>query len=312
MPRDKLRRPPVGATLRRSLCAVAATALAGCASCPLPHRDAFTDFYIAAHPDDIELFMGRNAWSDLRLKGGKVVFVVLTAGDDGREASYYQAREMGHERALRFWAGLPGFPVDKTKTKDVIVGGNTVERHFIGDKLVFYNLRLPDGNPQGSGYDATSHQSLKRLRSGPSSATITSVDGGRLKLTYTELKELLADLILQEGHGIPEVWVNIQEEDEIRNPFDHADHTATALTVIDALTKPSLDCVSIARYTTYVNAIKRANLSENDALIHSGTWGTLNSGRIDGGQEGTWDFEHLAWLGKEYVRLQKAKRKCTF
>jgi hypothetical protein len=276
------------------------------------HDGRSTSFYIAAHPDDIELFMGRNAWLDVQAGTPKVVFLVLTAGDAGNFGdAYWRAREEGHLRALRFWASMNGAVPAPMKRMPVVLGNYTLDRITLGDRLVAYNLRLPDGSPTGGGYPSTSNQSLKRLREGTSESTIRSVDGA-LIFTYSQLKALIGDLIAVEARQTTDVWANIQDEDPFRNPIDHADHRATALTVIDALNDRDYSCVSIARYLDYVIETKPSNFSEEERRIHAGTWGALNSGRVDGGQATTWDGEHLVWLGREYLRASPSGRQCNF
>jgi hypothetical protein len=48
------------------------------------------------------------------------------------------------------------------------------------------------------------------------------------------------------------------------------------------------------------------------AMAHAGTWGALNSGRVDGLQITTWDSLHNSWIGKEYVRVTPSNKDCAF
>lgn len=284
--------------------------LAGESAPSLPARSASaTIFYIGAHPDDIELFMGRNAWLDVAAPDRRVVFVVLTAGDAGLGTDYYLARESGHERALRFWASLDAEPLALTSVSTVTLAGHALERRAIGRNVVSYNLRLPDGNMEGEGYDVTGRESLRRLRSG-AVPQIHSVDG-RQSMSLADLKTVLGGLLALEAHDSREVWVNIQDEDLQRNLDDHVDHTATALTVVDTLRDPRFACVGLARYLDYVVADKPQNLDAAETLIHAGTWGALNSGRVDGVQVTTWDKQHVAWIGREYFRFERARGDCA-
>jgi LmbE family N-acetylglucosaminyl deacetylase len=285
--------------------------LGGCAApISVPHGASSTSFYISAHPDDIELFMGRNAWRDIEADAPRVVFLVLTAGDAGLAMDYTLARESGHERAIRFWAGLNGKPLAGTVSAPVQIGEVQLVRHAIGARVVVYNLRLPDGNPDGTGYAVTGNESLKLLRDRAATARIHSVDG-QLTLSYAQLKELIAGILLREAKGSREVWVNIQDEDQLRNPLDHSDHTATALTVLDVVREARFSCIGIARYLDYVTALKGENMDPADRRLHAGTWGALNSGRVDGLQASTWDPVHVAWLGREYLRVEPPGGPCA-
>lgn len=279
------------------------------------HHAAYSSFYIAAHPDDIELFMARNAWTDMAVQGSKTIFVILTAGDDGHGAEgvdgrgpYYLAREEGHLRAIRFWASLNGQPVPATKTERVTISGRSLERQSIGDAIVIYDLDLPDGNPEGTGYQKTGYQSLSRLRSNQI-PSITSVDG-RLSLTLAQLEELMKGLIAYEAHGFKNVFVSIQDEDSSINPVDHPDHKATAGMVVDSLSAPPYECMTLIRYITYSTSAMPVNLSPSDLMIHERTWEALNSGLVDHGYADERDATHEAWIGKQYFRIQKRHGVC--
>jgi LmbE family N-acetylglucosaminyl deacetylase len=293
-------------------CMGTAFLLSACATPPLsiPHEANATSFYIVAHPDDIELFMGRNAWRDIQAHAPRVVFIVLTAGDAGLGMDYAMARESGHERALRFWVGLDGKEPPATRTTTVPFNGLVIERHSIGNLVAVYNLRLPDGNFEGVGYPVTGNEALRILRAGSATATIHSIDG-RLSLRYRQLEDLLASILQSEARGSSDVWVNIQDEDPKQNPGDHADHTATAQIVLDVLRQPGFACVSVARYLDYVMTGMPQNMDTQDTLLHAGTWGALNSGRVDGLQASTWDSVHNAWLGKEHVRATSSGQACA-
>lgn len=282
-----------------------------------PDDDTYCAFYIVAHPDDIELFMARNAWTDISYPEAKTVFIVFTAGDagfgtgdSGTGGSYYLAREMGHIRAIRFWSGLNGLPVPDTNSDEVSISGKTLIRKSINNKIVIYNLHLPDGNSQGTGYASTGNQSLSLLRSGKI-AEIRSIDDD-LSLSYREIKDLIRNIIKYEAHHIPTVWVHILDEDNNFNPSDHSDHTATAATVVDALSELPYSCINIVRYAAYVNAKMPSNLSSSDVFIHRETWKALNALLVDNGQANRWNFSHDVWLGKQYFRARHQEYQCNF
>jgi LmbE family N-acetylglucosaminyl deacetylase len=297
-----------------SLAACTTTAPAPTETAPAPappsHGPGAAVFYIGAHPDDIELFMGRNAWLDVAAPDRHVVFIVVTAGDAGLGTDYFMARESGHERALRFWSSLDGAALAPTRVTTVTAGGRSLERRAIGSHVVSYNLRLPDGDMEGEGYPVTGVESLRRLIGG-AVPQLHAVDG-RLQVGYADLQAILAGVIAREAQGAREVWVNIQDEDRGRNVDDHSDHTSTALAVVAALHEPRFACVGVARYLDYVIAGKTQNLTAAETLVHAGTWGALNSGRVDGSQVTTWDTQHVSWIGREYFRTTPGKGDCAF
>ncbi len=137
-------------------------------------------FYFAAHEDDWQLFMNPNAYQDVQRTSTKVVFVYLTAGDAGaglgngeRSQPYYLARENGAKLSVKFMADAqktPAIPVDSVAS----ISGHATKR-WLYRNTVSYFLRLPDGNPQGTGYVSTAWQSIKRLREG-AIPTMTAID----------------------------------------------------------------------------------------------------------------------------------------
>jgi len=106
------------------------------------HRTAFAQdtvaFYFAAHEDDWQLFMSPNAYRDVQASSTKVVFVYLTAGDDGagignagRSQPYYLARENGAKLSVMFIAdaqSTPSVPVDSV----AMVAGHALKRWLTG------------------------------------------------------------------------------------------------------------------------------------------------------------------------------------
>lgn len=283
-------------------------------ACLLVATPAVGSVYVGAHPDDIELFMGRNAADDVS-SGARVVFILLTAGDAGYGTGvganaygipYYRARLDAHEKAVRFWASLKGLrPPQSTKSVGPILG-HQVERVDIGPMVTLYNLNLPDGG--GINPDA---QSLRKLMSGEI-ATITSVDGGA-SYTQVELGAVIRNIIAVTHAGVFATWVNFQDEDATINPGDHEDHLAAGALVAYALAGDSgFSCVNKARFTGYSTQDLPLNLSPADQVGHSATWGVINGALVDEGNPTTWDSTHLAWLGKQYYRQEIGTGTCSY
>src|SRR5687768_16068287 len=149
-------------------------------------------FYFGAHPDDWQLFMNPNAWYDVQNPSNKVVFIYVTAGDAGaglgngdRSQPYYLARENVAKLSVRFLADAakpPALPVDSV----VSIAGHPIRR-WLYRNTVSYFMRLPDGNPQGTGYVATAQQSLKRLHEG-AIRTMTAIDNSTTYESWPDLR----------------------------------------------------------------------------------------------------------------------------
>src|SRR5262245_16110549 len=113
-------------------------------------------FYFAGHEDDWQLFMNPSAFQDVADPKTKAVFVHMTAGDagngtgtGGRKHPYYLARENGAELAIRFMADSPGHPTGKVAS-NLWFRGHPVYQVSYRNTAAYF-LRLPDGNPEGSG-----------------------------------------------------------------------------------------------------------------------------------------------------------------
>jgi LmbE family N-acetylglucosaminyl deacetylase len=265
--------------------------------------------FIAAHPDDIELFMSVNASADVK-NGARTVFILTTAGDNGYKTSvgdndsgipYYRARLIAHEKAIRFWRSLSGKKGTPTQYQTMVVAGHTIERADIDD-VTIVNMNLPDGV-------ATDGTTLTGLLYGQV-ATLTTIDGSN---TYTlpDLKETIRQIIAQTQHGVSDIWVNFQNEDTSVNVNDHADHNATARIVAAALAESTpFACTHKARYLDYVVGTLPVNETDDQRDVHYATWGALNSGLFDNGNRTTYEPTHNVWLGRQYVTLTPGPGNC--
>ena len=148
-------------------------------------------FYFAAHEDDWQLFMNPSAFEDVIKDAAKTVFVHVTAGDaglgmglNGRKFPYYRARENGAEAAMRFMADADSIPGEESAGYLTFNGHRiyrTTYRNTVG-----YFLRVPDGNPLGSGYFDTGFQSLKRL-STAANDELAAIDGSTVYHGWDDL-----------------------------------------------------------------------------------------------------------------------------
>ena len=211
-------------------------------------------FYFAAHEDDWQLFMNPSAFADVADVGTKVVFVHVTAGDaglgvgsGGRKHPYYLAREHGAKTAIRFMADADDLPVGQA-TVPVRLNGRRVHRVTYRN-TVGYFLRLPDGNPAGTGYPTTGGQSLKLLADGRIKA-LSAIDGSAVYHGWTDLVSTVRALLDVERQGCSSVALNVPELDATINPDDHSDHVMTARVALDAAREIGARRVHHAGYAT--------------------------------------------------------------
>jgi len=263
-------------------------------------------FYFAAHPDDWQLFMNPNAWHDVQKPSNKVVFVYVTAGDAGaglgngeRSQPYYLARENGAKLSVRFLADAakpPAMPVDSLAS----VSGHRIKR-WVYRNTVSYFMRLPDGNPQGTGYVATAQQSLKRLHEG-TIRTTTALDNSTTYENWADLRTTWRALIDNERGTATNVWVHIPDTDIQKNVGDHADHQHMAQGVLEGIA--DLPWISKALYLNYVTADMPENMTSAEREIEIGTFAALATGLTALDHPSPWDRLHRSWLSRHYFRIE--------
>lgn len=184
---------------------------------------------IVAHEDDDLLFLSPDLLHDIQA-GKTVRTVFVTAGDAADQIAggadqlrkYWMAREKGNRAAYALMAGVP----NSWKQSTVTVNGHHLAMFTLAGRpsITEIFLRLPDGNPDGSGATVHDHQSLLKLRANQI-PVIDTVDGSG---SYTKASLLATVTALVEDFA-PDV---IRTQDYAAGDFepigDHADHTCAA------------------------------------------------------------------------------------
>jgi hypothetical protein len=255
--------------------------------------------------------MAKGAWSDIAA-GGKVVFVNTNAGQANfgtgpvnssiNTTPYYKARQMGHERAIRFWANMTGQPVfTPAPATRVMIANKAVWKTTINSNIVLYNIVFPDAINPANVQSSTSPIMLNLVKG--TITTLMTLDGSSSDpstiYTYNDFKNVIRGIISTESHGVPTVFMNYPDENmclnstgAIGSPCTHADHLATGIAVHDVLTDKNITaygCVYPVKFQDYSNAFQAANYTQDEQYKHLGTWGALNSGLADGGSATSWD-----------------------
>ncbi|HWE43871.1 MAG TPA: fibronectin type III domain-containing protein [Gemmatimonadaceae bacterium] len=185
------------------------------------------EFFVQAHQDDWQLFLGNRA-VDAVPTASKVVFIYTTAGDAGSTSNYWHARELAARASIDSMT-----PAGVWSCANQAINGHSIQRCAKGG-VVSWDMRLPDGNGDGQGYPPLG-ASLARLRSGAISQ-LAAVDGST---TYTSWGDLVATfrsiVTLEEaGRTDPTVAIHAPEDTRRLNDGDHLDHLTTGDLVRDA------------------------------------------------------------------------------
>jgi LmbE family N-acetylglucosaminyl deacetylase len=191
--------------------------------------NANIDFVVVAHQDDWQLFMG-DVIERRAAQGDSLIFVYLTAGDDGREPAYWQTRERAALAATRVAIGAQASePVARCSV--AVVSSHSITRCTSG-RTVSYFFRLPDGQRNGAGFTRYANQSLRKLRA-HTIGSITAIDGSA---TYRGWDDLLGTVtqLVDGSERAGSVRVHTTDPSVRVNPHDHFDHRMAGLLVADA------------------------------------------------------------------------------
>ena len=207
---------------------------------------------IVAHQDDWQLFMGDVVAQRVQA-GHRVVFIYLTAGDDGRDSAYWTTRERGALRSTRIAASVVVGDSSADQCSIVRVLDHAIRKCTIGNTESYF-LRLPDGHRNGIGFARHSYQSLRKLRR-KRVTLISAVDGSAAYNGWADLKSTIDSLIGESSTTRP-VTVHTSDPSVGVNPHDHFDHRMAGLLVYDSRRKNKWN---VAYYAGYALATRAPN-----------------------------------------------------
>ncbi|MBA3828297.1 MAG: PIG-L family deacetylase [Taibaiella sp.] len=276
-----------------------------CLNCFLIQASTYDSvaFYVVAHPDDWQLFMGSTATHDLLSTHTKVVVIHTTAGDAScnnrpLSKSYYMARESGAINSLEYGSDYRSIH-DLKQFKIEEVNGHKI-RVFRYKDVVNYFLRLPDGCFK-CGLNGESIQYLKENKI----SGIRAVDSTASYTNWEDLVNTVKNIIVKESAAVPSVWLNIPDTDEAINPKDHPDHIHTAYLGLEA-TK-DLDYVNKNLYVDYHIANLAVNLSADEIAMKSALYAVADFGITQNNNYSTYTPGHINFLSRSYFRTEISK-----
>jgi hypothetical protein len=269
-------------------------------------------FYFAAHEDDWQLFMNPSAFQDVIDGAAKTVFVHMTAGDaglgmgfGGRKHPFYLARENGAETAIRFMADADDIPANRI-ADHMPFRGHPIYRVSYRN-TVSYFLRVPDGNPQGTGYFDTGFQSLKRLANG-GNTTLAAIDGSTVYHGWSDLVSTVRAIVDFERGQAAAVQINVAEINPRINPNDHADHIMTAKAALNAV--KDLTCVKRVSYVDYASSRLPVNLNAQQRDMESSVFAVTLAGVLALDHRTSWHHYDKSFVGRNYFRVVEGVGRC--
>lgn len=216
------------------------------------------DVFVVAHEDDWQLFMGDVVGK--RIKAGhSVIFVYLTAGDDGRDSLYWQTRERAALQSTRLAIGPDAADSTAVRCSTTEVLEHTIRKCIIANTESYF-MRLPDGKRNGVGFARHDYQSLRKLR-GKKIGTMVAVDRSAVYHGWQDLMATASNLI-GSSFATSEIVVHTNDPSVAANPHDHFDHRMAGL-LVDDLRKGRT--WNTQYYVGYAVGTRAANRSADEA-----------------------------------------------
>ncbi len=275
-------------------------------------------FSVQADADDWQLYMSSRLMEDFN-SNGKVVFITLTAGDEGNAATtfngsaipYYVAREKGGVYAAKFACDISvnGTPctIETVPAQQVtLINGHSLVK-YVYKNSVSYFLRLPDGGFSGDGFAATGMKSLEKLETG-AIPSLTSVDGANTYNGWEDLTTTILDIITLEKSNANLVWLHTGSIDETVNPNDNSDHIHAAMAAKDATSY-----LSYVGYVEYVND-HSATLANNLPVLKfqdaAGLFGAADYALVENKYATKLTTANIALMQMDYYTVNRNPSNC--
>lgn len=287
-------------------------------------------FYVVAHQDDWQLFMGANVFNDINSfsekgpfpSGKKVVIIHTTAGnlDDNDDTTpchcinpfdtnvkrmeYWKVREAGvknsiHLAACRRDGWGPSLPYPKDE--QVEINGHTVTRSKFKN-TVSYFLRTKTGK-----FDAWQSNDEAAVGTMDSSTTYRNWSDFVTTIYYIYKAEI--DSV--DCKGTPHIEFNVQDIDPRSNLNDHSEHYEAgragfeAARMLSNITGMSYD---ISLFVGYNSQNMPENIKQPDAQNEAGLAAAYCMALLDYNAWPEWGPLFYEWTSRNYYRTISTKQ----
>jgi len=263
---------------------------------------AAVSFYIVAHPDQWQLFMGNDAFNDIVKKTGneqsKVMLIYTTAGDESYngntpDPNHYLAREEGARNSVEFCADIHGDHIPWVLDR-ILVRGHSILKYTYKN-VVSYLLRLPDGCNGNN----ISGQSLQLLHDSLVQS-ITTVDSTTTYSGWADLDSTLREIVGNEAANAPHLYFNTADADTATNQGDDPDNIYAGKLCMDAIA--GMQGISLKLFQENKIANLPVNLNDKDIATKAALLSQIDYVRTMRGLPTAWTTLNLMYLSRNYFR----------
>ncbi len=279
-------------------------------------------FYIGAHQDDWQLFMGADAYNDIHdfdekkstVNGKKVVFIYVTAGnlhdDDDRKTcdckephkrkykkiAYWQVREIGAKNSTHLAAcqlGSINAQIPYPENKEVTINGHKITRYEFKN-TVSYFLRLKAG--------------IYSKWKDSAAIVVGTMDDEASYSGRADLVKTLYDIyVIETAMSVPsgKAVFHMPDTDSVINPYDHTDHRIAAGIALEAtnmLAERTKACYNIALHVDYHTENLPENITGKDAQNEAALVGAYCLALLDYNAWPEWGDIYQKWTTRNYSR----------
>ncbi|RYD59476.1 MAG: T9SS type A sorting domain-containing protein [Sphingobacteriales bacterium] len=260
-------------------------------------------FYVYAHPDDWQLFMGTNAFDDIAAGyTKKVVMIQLSAAEQGNGTNlqtyyngrsylpFYLARLSGSEKSVQFASDTRSAHGQWKSNMEVVNGHNILKKVY--KNVVMYTLFLSDDGSLSQMYH--------------DNKGIGAIDGSATYTSREDLVKTIGQIFSFESIGYAAHRRNlyITDPDACQNPGENSDHKVAALIAATANTTHGMH---MQAYETYCTKDKPVNLTGEEIAKKAALFALADLGRTENNIWSTFvvhdrEDHHINWLSRQYVR----------
>ena len=280
-------------------------------------------FYVCAHQDDWQLFMGANAFNDINAfdekkaeaNGKKVVFIFTTAGNlddsddtrtcnciEGRTESrsripYWQVREKAVKNSIHFAAariGGWGSAIPYPENKTALINGHRITKYTYKN-TVSYFLRMK------------TNQSAWWYNNG--NMFVGTVDNSTRYMNMSDLQNTICAIYKTEMESEVttggETVFNFPEINETINPNDHPAHIIagrSAYAAAKMLARQLNACYPMHLFIDYHSEKLPVNISEPDVQNEAGLVAVYCLALLDYNAWPEWGDSYRRFSGRNYFR----------